>query len=164
MGSDEPFRDSEIYQSPLTKDLSSVALARLTLRAFLWDRHLDYLADTAQLIISELATNALKFGSGAGLTSIYLHDEDPDHGNLVIEVTDDSQDMPILSHASPNDEHNRGLVLVDQLASKWGVESLGDQKVVWAHLEYDDKTAHAINSPRRRHNPPTPLRYVMAPQ
>jgi two-component sensor histidine kinase len=137
---DQPFRDSEIYQSPLTEDLSSVALARLTLRAFLWDWHLDFLADTAQLIMSELATNAIKFGSGVGLASIYLRDEGPDHGVLVMEVTDDSQEMPVLSQAGPNDECHRGLVLVDQLAGKWGVELLGGQKVIWAHLEYDDTT------------------------
>jgi hypothetical protein len=147
----EPFRDSEIYQSPLTKDLSSVALAWLTLSAFLWDWHLDYLADTTQLIISELATNALKFGSGTGLTSIYLRDDGPDYGNLVIEVTDDSQEMPVLSPASPIDECHRGLLLVDQLAGKWGVEPLGYQKIVWAHLEYDDKTTQAIDS----HGPST---------
>jgi anti-sigma regulatory factor (Ser/Thr protein kinase) len=141
MNTDEPFRDSEIYQSPLTKDFSSVALARLTLRAFLWDWHLDYLADTAQLIISELATNSLKFGTGTGLTSIYLRDDGPDQGSLVMEVTDDSPEMPVLSQAGPSDECHRGLVLVDGLASKWGVELLSGQKVVWATLEYDDRTA-----------------------
>jgi anti-sigma regulatory factor (Ser/Thr protein kinase) len=145
MSSDEPFRDSEIYQSPLTKDLSSVALARLTLRAFLWDRHLDYLADTAQLIISELAANAIKFGSGAGLTSVYIRDDSSDHGYLVIEVTDDSPEMPILSQAGPSDECHCGLVLVDQLATKWGVEPLGDHKTVWAHLEYDDTATQRPN-------------------
>jgi serine/threonine-protein kinase RsbW len=124
MSSDESFRDSEIYQSPLTKDLSSVALARLTLRAFLWDWHLDYLADTAQLIISELAANAIKFGSGIGLTSIYVRDERPNRGSLVMEVTDDSQEMPVLSQAGPGDESHCGLVLVDQLASEWGGELL----------------------------------------
>jgi two-component sensor histidine kinase len=162
MSSDEPFRDSEIYQSPLTEDLSSVALARLTLRAFLWDHHLDYLADTAQLITSELAANAIKFGSGAGLTSIYLRDEGPDHGSLVMEVTDDSPGMPIISPAGPCDECHRGLVLVDRLASKWGVELLDDQKLVWATLEYEDRTAQGESLTRQQYNPMTSRRYVMA--
>jgi anti-sigma regulatory factor (Ser/Thr protein kinase) len=144
MNADE-MRDSEIYQSPLTKDLSSVALARLTLRAFLWDWNLDYLADSAQLIISELATNAIKFGSDAmsGVTSIYIRDDGPDRGTLVIEVTDDSSDLPVLSQACPNDECHRGLVLVDLLAAAWGVEAFERQKIVWACLEYDDRTAPA---------------------
>jgi anti-sigma regulatory factor (Ser/Thr protein kinase) len=134
-------------QEQTAQPRSPVALARLTLRAFLWDWHLDYLSDTAQLIISELATNALKFGSGTGQAGIYLRDDGPDHGHLVIEVTDDGREMPMVSSASPHEECHRGLFLVDQLAGKWGVELLGDQKIVWAHIYFDDKTERPSRRP-----------------
>ena len=50
--------DPNIYSVALDPVLSSVAVARLMLRAALWDWQLDHLADTAQLIMSELAANA----------------------------------------------------------------------------------------------------------
>ena len=47
-----------MYSVALDSDPSSVGVARLMLRAALWDWQIDHLADTAQLIMSELASNA----------------------------------------------------------------------------------------------------------
>jgi anti-sigma regulatory factor (Ser/Thr protein kinase) len=132
--------DPYIYSLTLAPEPSAVALARFTLRAALWDWQIDHLADTAQLIICELATNAIKFANSARIY-IYLREVGSPIGNggtLVIEVIDDSSEMPAIVEAGTDDECHRGLVLVDALATKWGVELLEPGKVVWAQLTYPD--------------------------
>ena len=121
-----------IYTVWLPAKPASVAVARLMVRAALWDWHLNHLADTAQLIISELVTNALTFGTGAAAMVF------PRGEALVIEVTDDCLQLPEIVDAASDDEHHRGLVLVDALATKWGTDLHDTTKTVWAHLEYGE--------------------------
>jgi anti-sigma regulatory factor (Ser/Thr protein kinase) len=130
--------DPYVYSLTLAPEPSSVALARLTLRAALWDWQIDHLADDAQLVITELVTNAIKFANSAR-AYIYLHkDDSASGGTLVIEVIDDSQVFPAIVDADADDESHRGLVLVDALCSEWGSDLVDDGKTVWAHLRYDE--------------------------
>jgi anti-sigma regulatory factor (Ser/Thr protein kinase) len=94
---------------------------------------LDSLADTAELVLSELLTNALRHARtprGRLIETRYerLHD------GVRIEVHDANDRKPEISQPSPDDESGRGLGLVNSLtAGCWGVggrEGMG--KLVWA--------------------------------
>ncbi|MFQ6146733.1 ATP-binding protein [Streptomyces seoulensis] len=79
------------------------------------------LADTAELLTSELVTNALCHGAGQDVgmrLSLTQH-------SLLIEVRDGSPQRPVLRDAQPDDENGRGLALVDALADAWGISADG---------------------------------------
>lgn len=112
---------------------------------------------TAQLIVSELVTNAVNASApglggphpggrdlggrapryselaGAAVISLSLS-EFPD--GLLIEVRDSSPDVPVLVHADRYAEHGRGLKLVDALSKKWGhiPAPHGGGKIVYAFM------------------------------
>lgn len=112
---------------------SAVACARsLTKRIVLeWGR--PDLADTAELLVSELVTNAiLASGDSPGqVVRLWLVAE-PD--NLVIQVWDGSTDMPERRDAGPESEHGRGLMLVESLSKQWGTCAEPAGKVVWVQI------------------------------
>jgi hypothetical protein len=131
--------DPYIYTAWLPPEPSSVKLARLMVRAALWDWQIDHLADTAQLIMSELVSNAIKFGNGA--EALVCPGGGLGTETLVIEVTDDNPEPPTIIDADSDDENHRGMFLVDALSSKWGVDLLECGKIVWARLEYGETAA-----------------------
>lgn len=109
------------------------ALARELLRVFLasCDR-LDLLED-ASLVLSELVANAVKHGSGGRPISVEL-DADA-HGRLRIAVTDPSDQLPVLSRPAADAESGRGLLIVQTVSARWGVERHeGRGKSVWSEL------------------------------
>jgi anti-sigma regulatory factor (Ser/Thr protein kinase) len=109
---------------------TAVPCARGHVRAVAREWGLADLAETAELLTSELVTNAVRASATAGehvrlwVTS--------DQASIVIHVWDSSNSMPIRQDSSPDKESGRGLLLVQALASGWGVyqESVG--KTVWA--------------------------------
>ena len=82
--------------------------------------------ETAALLVSEVATNALVHAAGRIQVRVRLRG-----GVLRVEVADSSPDLPAPRRAGTLDEGGRGLTLVDVLASSWGVESDEFGKVVW---------------------------------
>ncbi|MFJ3659761.1 ATP-binding protein [Streptomyces sp. NPDC090119] len=117
---------------------SSVRIARRSMRDRLagWPLPGDLCAD-AVLLVSELATNAVLHTSsvrilcGIGLVA---------HGRLRIEVHDHDYSGRGLSRREPgpDDEGGRGLLLVEQLADRWGVDRsrLTSGNAVWATLAF----------------------------
>jgi anti-sigma regulatory factor (Ser/Thr protein kinase) len=86
--------------------------------------------DQAELVVSELVTNAVSHGNSGCEVRIGLTDN-----TLRIEVTDRGAGTPDVLATTGRDEHGRGLVLVSAVAAAWGVDTTpGDGKVVWAHL------------------------------
>ncbi|WP_372510428.1 ATP-binding protein [Actinomadura madurae] len=86
---------------------------------------LESLTDTAQLLVSELVTNALVHGAGSlGLRMVRGR-------TLLCEVRDDGADLPHLRHADATDESGRGLQLVNHLAARWGTHRVEGGKIVW---------------------------------
>ncbi|WP_433476902.1 SpoIIE family protein phosphatase [Spirillospora sp. CA-142024] len=86
---------------------------------------LGALTDTAQLLVSELVTNALVHGAGSlGVRLIKGR-------TLLCEVHDDGADMPHLRHADATDESGRGLQLVSHLSTRWGTHRTEEGKIVW---------------------------------
>ena len=90
--------------------------------------------DTAELLVSELATNAVRHAAGApGPIEIRLsYDE-----RLTCEVADQLAAVPAAEASLPDelDESGRGLYLVDILSAAWGSRRTSTGKVVWFALE-----------------------------
>ncbi|MFF9631893.1 SpoIIE family protein phosphatase [Streptomyces fradiae] len=87
---------------------------------------LSEMAFTTELILSELITNAIRYGS-APVHVRLIHDR-----GLTCEVSDSSSTSPHLRYAASTDEGGRGLFLVAQLAERWGTRYTGQGKVIWA--------------------------------
>ncbi|MFF3906962.1 SpoIIE family protein phosphatase [Streptomyces sp. NPDC001848] len=102
------------------KDVRASAIRRLA------DWGLDEVSFTAELLLSELVTNAVRYGSGPIRVRL-IHDR-----TLICEVADTSSTAPHLRHAATHDEGGRGLFLVAQLAQAWGTRYTAEGKVIWA--------------------------------
>jgi anti-sigma regulatory factor (Ser/Thr protein kinase) len=85
--------------------------------------------EIAQLLTSELVTNALQHGSGHIAVEITRS-----ANRLRVSVDDDGPRPPRRMAAGPDAVHGRGLILVESLATKWGVIPRGTGKRVWFEL------------------------------
>lgn len=94
---------------------------------------LPQLAEDAELIVSELVTNAIAHAHPPYGHLIATRMERLVHG-VLIEVHDASEAKPERQEASANSESGRGLALVDALTGgQWGVsDRKGPGKKVWA--------------------------------
>ncbi|MER5796047.1 SpoIIE family protein phosphatase [Streptomyces sp. NPDC001980] len=81
---------------------------------------------TTELIVSELVTNALRYG-GAPITLRLIRDR-----SLICEVSDGSSTSPHVRRARDTDEGGRGLYLITQLAQNWGTRYNARGKTIWA--------------------------------
>ncbi|RPE37688.1 serine phosphatase RsbU (regulator of sigma subunit) [Streptomyces sp. Ag109_O5-1] len=81
---------------------------------------------TTELIVSELVTNALRYG-GEPITLRLIRDR-----NLICEVSDGSSTSPHVRRAQDTDEGGRGLYLITQLAQNWGTRYGERGKTIWA--------------------------------
>ena len=87
---------------------------------------LDELTFTTELILSELVTNAIRYGVDPIHVRV-LYDR-----TLICEVFDSSNTSPHLRYAAMTDEGGRGLFLVAQLTERWGTRYTPEGKVIWA--------------------------------
>ncbi|WP_275466047.1 SpoIIE family protein phosphatase/ATP-binding protein [Streptomyces noursei] len=107
-------------------DPAAVAGMRSSISAKLAEWGLDDLAFATEVVISELVTNALRYGSPP-VRARLLRDR-----SLVCEVADGSNTSPHLRYAATTDEGGRGLFLVAQLTERWGTRYTPQGKVIWA--------------------------------
>lgn len=124
---------SERRTTGLALTLTAPRQARRILDDALAEWGLGYLADSADIIMSELVTNAVEHGDEPALLAIYT-DREADGGLLFIEVEDGGEHMPEQREATDDELGGRGLLLVDALAADWGTEPVGHGKRVWASL------------------------------
>jgi anti-sigma regulatory factor (Ser/Thr protein kinase) len=93
-------------------------------------------AEIAELLASELLTNAIRHaGLGPGQT-IRLRATLPRRGRLRLEVSHDGADLPFPATVTMPPTRacgGRGLAIVDALAAEWGVER-GGVLTVWAEI------------------------------
>jgi two-component sensor histidine kinase len=92
------------------------------------------LCQTAALLVSELATNAVRH---AGVTDFTVEVQFfPSEGRLWVGVTDTGEGQPVKRTPSPTAEHGRGLQLVGLLAEVWGARRrrATGEKTVWFEL------------------------------
>ncbi len=88
---------------------------------------------TAELVVSELVTNAIRYGAPP-IRLRLIHDE----ATLICEVSDTSHTAPHLRRAKTWDEGGRGLLLVAQLTQRWGTRHTAEGKTIWAELTLTD--------------------------
>ncbi|MET8579579.1 SpoIIE family protein phosphatase [Streptomyces collinus] len=112
----------------LPREPRSVGRAREYARAQLvaWD--LEPLVDTTELLVSELVTNALRYGEGEIRLRLLLD------RTLVCEVWDSGLVQPRRRRARDTDEGGRGLQLVGLLSAAWGSRRTPRGKTVWFEL------------------------------
>ena len=113
----------------------SVATARRFVRitAAMWRLSGDNLAD-AELCMSELVGNAVTHTASARVHCRLWSAR----GVLFVEVDDEDRcDLPQLEQADDEDEHGRGVLLIDTFATAWGAVPRvgGTGKTVWAALK-----------------------------
>jgi anti-sigma regulatory factor (Ser/Thr protein kinase) len=120
-GVDDPIRSIALASEPGAAR-SARAFVRDTLR--IW--HLDDAREVAELLTDELVSN------------VVCHDGSPMElrarrgtAGVRIEVDDTSTEVPILRDPDGMDEHGRGVMLVEQLASDWGVDVHDTGKTIW---------------------------------
>jgi len=112
----------------LPSELTSASRARSVIRRPLRRWGLTDLLPTAELLVSELVTNAVRYAQGKIGLRLVLEN------GLVCEVLDDSAALPRLRHPDDSDERGRGLQVVSQLAQRWGARRAASGKVVWCEL------------------------------
>jgi PAS domain S-box-containing protein len=97
-----------------------------------WD--LSEASFTAELVVSELVTNAIRYGSHP-IRLRLIHDA----STLICEVSDTSHTAPHLRRAKTWDEGGRGLLLVAQLTQRWGSRHTPEGKTIWAEIDLLDE-------------------------
>lgn len=86
---------------------------------------LEDLAFSTELIVSELVTNAIRYGRPPIRLRLIRDDA------LICEVSDSGETAPHLRRAHVFDEGGRGLLLVAQLSRRWGSRQTGAGKIIW---------------------------------
>ncbi|MFF9114673.1 SpoIIE family protein phosphatase [Streptomyces massasporeus] len=112
----------------LPREPRSVGRAREYARAQLLAWDMEPLVDTTELLVSELVTNALRYGEGEIRLRILLD------RTLVCEVWDSGLVQPRRRRARDTDEGGRGLQLVGLLSAAWGSRRTPRGKTVWFEL------------------------------
>ncbi|RFC77537.1 SpoIIE family protein phosphatase [Streptomyces sp. AcE210] len=120
------FGDRQVATWDVDADPAEVAQARTSVSEQLTTWGLEELDFTAGLIVSELVTNAIRYGRPP-IQLRLIHDR-----TLMCEVADAGSTTPYLRRARVFDEGGRGLFLVAQLAEHWGTRHARRGKTVWA--------------------------------
>lgn len=109
----------------------AVAQARMVIRTSCGSLP-DALRDDAELLVSELVSNAVRHGGGHVQLRVLVNERD-----LTVSVYDDGDGEPVVSQRflGPEVASGRGLQLVEKLADGWGVfPAEGGGKTVWILL------------------------------
>lgn len=120
--------DSQVAAWDVDADPAAVSGARSSAVRQLTEWGLEELDFTTELVISELVTNAVRYGRPP-IRLRLIHDR-----GLLCEVSDAGSTTPHLRRARTFDEGGRGLLLVAQLAEHWGTRHARQGKTVWAEL------------------------------
>ncbi|MFJ3989735.1 SpoIIE family protein phosphatase [Streptomyces sp. NPDC090032] len=107
-----------------------VAAARRQVRELLHDWSDEEQVDSAVLMVSEMLTNVLVHTDGDALLVAEVTGG-PSARRLRAEVADASDDLPHKRHPGELASSGRGLVLMELLADRWGVDPRGEGKSIW---------------------------------
>ncbi|MCM2422441.1 SpoIIE family protein phosphatase [Streptomyces sp. RKAG293] len=117
---------SDVATWQLARHPREAAHARRLTRATLRDWDLEEVSETAELLVGEVVTNAIRH---AGTSEVELRLVRADA--LLCEVTDDDHAVPVLLNTGPEDEYGRGMRIVSRLARQWGTSRTAQGKTVW---------------------------------
>jgi serine phosphatase RsbU (regulator of sigma subunit)/anti-sigma regulatory factor (Ser/Thr protein kinase) len=129
------FPPSRVAEWDVPSDPAAVPSVRARCRETLREWGLEEVGFATELILSELITNAIRYGlPPVGVRLL--------HGRcLICEVSDGSGTSPRLRRAATTDEGGRGLFLVAQFAQRWGTRYTTRGKVIWTEQFLHDGTS-----------------------
>jgi anti-sigma regulatory factor (Ser/Thr protein kinase) len=139
---------------------TAVPCARLHARHLVWEWGLNGLAESTELLVSELVTNAVKVTAGREDQTALRLRLSSDNARVLIEVWDADPQPPAPNDLSedgipdPQEEGGRGLFLVAALSTRWDWYLTQDPtgKVVWCEVD-----AELPETSERAHSAPQAL-------
>ncbi len=127
------------------RDLQGVGRAREFLREWLRSVKLDPLAEDAELLASEVVTNALVHGDSDVDVHVRRY---PERVRIEVRDSDPHLALPVPEPVGDDEaEGGRGLVIVSAMASAWGNSPSGRGKTVWFELATPDGKAPDREAP-----------------
>jgi anti-sigma regulatory factor (Ser/Thr protein kinase) len=135
---------SAVTSRPLSPVPEEARTARQFVRELLTCWGLGYLSDDAELIIAELVGNAVRHGMRTAPQFVQVGANAPALrlcllrriGEVMLAVTDPSDEAPTPREPSSDGESGRGLQIVGALSYVWGWSPIeGNGKAVWAVLK-----------------------------
>ncbi len=125
----------------VTSDPAAVGPVRRDCARQLAGWGLERLSFGTELILSELITNAVRYGREPVHVRLLLTD------TLVCEVSDGSSTAPHIRRAADTDEGGRGLFLVARYAERWGTRYSARGKTIWTSQSLTGEDASADELP-----------------
>ena len=110
---------------------ASVPAGRRLVREALREWGYGLVADTAELLVSELITNGIRHAQSYVVVTVQANTD------LRITVTDSRPDLlpvPLDRFGDPEADGGRGLALVASLSDDWGVHRDASSKSIWFSL------------------------------
>ncbi len=130
--------------TPLGALPTAPGCARAHLRDTLEQWNLSVYEEVAELLISEMVTNAVEASTDDVGCPVYVNGRMAvvvvrlvaTGRGLVLEVWDLVPTLPVMQNAAPLEEHGRGMFLVETLSYQWDWKTANDWpgKCVWAEL------------------------------
>ncbi|WP_246096747.1 ATP-binding protein [Streptomyces botrytidirepellens] len=119
------------YRQELTAHPQDLKVLRWTVRAHLRHWGFDQLVEAATLGVNELLSNVDKHTESA--SCVLTLQRQP--AGVRVTVSDTSTDLPVVRAPDWAAESGRGLVLLRELATSWGVKPTAEGKDVWFEIE-----------------------------
>jgi anti-sigma regulatory factor (Ser/Thr protein kinase) len=110
------------------------ACARKHAKAVIAEWGLASLAETTELLVSELVTNAVRASEALPSPVVGLWLVSDGH-SVVVHVWDGGEAMPVRKDTAPDSARGRGLLLVEALGKDWGVYRKASGKVAWVLID-----------------------------
>jgi anti-sigma regulatory factor (Ser/Thr protein kinase) len=164
-GDESPYLDRARGVTSLTLDatVAAVSSARRFARSAVTWWGLGVLAEDAELVVSELAANAVRASGAADPPDARGGDPGPlatiqlrvlaYQAGVVVEVWDSHPGSPVRRDPVPDQEGGRGLVIIAALCREWGCFHTAEgDKVVWAELVLPAGPLTPARLPRRAHS------------
>jgi serine phosphatase RsbU (regulator of sigma subunit)/anti-sigma regulatory factor (Ser/Thr protein kinase) len=122
-------RDTAVWHLPSVPWTPARARALTSAQLRRWHTG-DHAHDDMLTVVSELVTNAVRFGGAAVTVRLVRAGR-----HLLCEVADLGNGRPRLRRGEILDDSGRGLLVVHRLTTGWGVRWTGTGKTVWADVE-----------------------------
>lgn len=119
------------YSQAMPRTHQAIATARGLVRDALAAWKLDQHTYVGELVINELVANAV-FHTQSSTLNVSI--DRPAPSVVRMYVTDNSHARPVLKALTYDQEHGRGLALVDAYATSWGTDVEHWGKRVWAEI------------------------------